>query len=167
MNIQQVARTVAKMGACGDAVGWLESLPADTTLDDAWRQCERGDWMLWLLGRLSGGPRSKSRRRLVLASCGCARLSLKYVPAGEKRPLRAIQTAERWTRGNATLAQVRAAAYDAYDAYDAYADAAVAVAVAAGAAAAVAYAAARRDALAACADIVRKHFPRAPKIGKG
>jgi hypothetical protein len=97
--------------------------------------------MLWLAART--GVR---RQDLVLAACACARLALPYVAVGEPRPLRAIETAERWARGEgASLVDVRTAAYaaraaaaDAAYAADAAADAA---AYAADAAADAAYAA--------------------------
>ena len=54
--------------------------------------------MLWILGNQAGKPGSDKRRKLVLAACECARLSLKHVKKGEKRPLQAIETAERWAR---------------------------------------------------------------------
>jgi len=41
---------LADLGACTDA---------------AWAACERGDWMLWWLGRMSGPPGSPLRRALV------------------------------------------------------------------------------------------------------
>ena len=53
----------------------------------------------------------------VLCACACARTALRHVPAGDLRPLRAIETAERWARGEATqddLAEARRAAYAAY-----------------------------------------------------
>ena len=120
--------------------------------ETAWRACQRGDWMLWLCGRLSGKPWSECRRKLVLAACACARLALVYVPAGEQRPLRAIELAEMWARGGRVTRQ-------------AILDAACA-AYAADAAAADAYAAyARNQILAQCADIVRTHYPTAPVPG--
>ena len=125
---------------CQESLDWIGSRRSAAR---AWAECERGDWMLWLLGRLAGPLESESRRRLVLCACECARLSLHYVPAGEDRPRVAIETAERWARCEAgvTLDDVRAAAYAAAYAADA-ADAAVAVAYAADAAyAAYAYAA--------------------------
>ena len=107
--------------------------------------------MLWLLGRLSGKPESESRKKLVLAACQCARLALPYVKKGEARPLKAIETAEAWARGEAgiTLGDVRKAAAAAYAAY---------------AASAVAYAA-RVSTLRECADIVRQSYPVAPDLG--
>lgn len=146
--------------------------------------------MLWLLGRLSGTQESDSRKAVVLAACECARLALpqfeiKY--PNDKRPRNSIETAERHCKGNASLSEVTTAyayaasaaasacddaayasaasaayadaAYAAYDAADAAADAAASAAYAADAA----YAA-RSKRLAECADIIRKHFPKAPEI---
>jgi len=170
----EIVASVRKMGACPEAVAWLaeQKNPAQ-----AWRGCERGDWMLWLVGKLAGPVGDPRRKKLVLAACGCARLSLKYVKAGEERPRIAIETAERWAKGKATIEEVRAAAYAAadaaYAAYAAYAAADAAYAayaaayaadVAAYAADAAAYAAERAKALKQCASIVRKFYPRLPRL---
>ena len=131
---------LVEMRACKEAVEWAA---AQKSAAQAWRDCERGDWMLWLLGRLSGKPGSKKRKRLVLCACECARLSLKYVPKGEDRPRKAIETAEAWARGEGpTIEDVRAAGYAAADAGYAAAYAAYAADDAAYAAYAAAYAAA-------------------------
>ena len=37
-----------KMNACPEAVAWV----GDRTLQQAWTECERGDWMAWLTYRL-------------------------------------------------------------------------------------------------------------------
>ena len=149
--------SLVKMKACSEAVEWARTQPS---LKTAWKKCRRGDWMLWLLAR-----RKVGRKQIVLAACGCARLALKYVPRGDDRPRFCIETAERWTRGEATIDEVQrarqSATYAAYDAaaaaatayaataaYDAY-DAAAATAYAATAAYDAAYAA---DAAAYAAD---------------
>ena len=67
------------------------------------------------------------RRDLVLMSCECARLCLQYVEYGRTQPIDAIETAEAWVRGEATIEEVRAAAtksahlavHVAYSAYSA------------------------------------------------
>ena len=131
-----------KMNACPDAVEWASE---QKNQQQAWNDCSRGDWMLWLLGKLSEKPESKSRKKLVLTACQCARLSLKHVSKGELRPLIAIETAEKWANNDPsiTLEAVKRAAADAADAYaDAYA---------ATYAARAAYAAARYAAYAAAA----------------
>ena len=182
-----------KLGACEDALEWAAGQKSQQA---AWDNCTRGDWMLWLLGKLSGKPGSRKRKRLGLACCECARLALRHVPDGEDRPRIAIETAEAWASGSAsasakgsvTLDQVRTAAYadaaaayaaaataDAADAAAATADAADAAAAAADAADAAADAAAtaattataaatRKKTLKECAEIVRRHYPRAPKL---
>ena len=139
---------LALLKPCADAVALYSTYP---TLQAAWDACERGDWMLWYLGRCG-----VDRRRLVLAACACARLSLGYVPAGEDRPRLAIETAERWARGEerVTLDSVRRAADAAYNAAYA-ADTAYATAAYAAYAAADAQTDTRRQ----CAAIVRHHFP--------
>jgi hypothetical protein len=227
------------LGACHDAVEWARGYD---TPEAAWAACERGDWMLWICGKLAGPPWSDSRKPLVLACCECARLTLPYVHVGEDRPRSAIETAERWARGEVAQEEVRAAtsaayaaatsaayaaaAASAYAAYaasayaasaaDAYAadaaaaasadsaaaayaaayaaaasaaayaaadaaaaaaayaaaDAATYAAAYAAAAAAAAYSAAdataaRTTTLRACADIVRQHYPKPPKIKAG
>jgi len=100
---------LTKLGACPEAVKWV----GDTTLQQAWQTCERTDWMLWLCGKMVDKPGWPTRQDLVLAACDCARTALRYVPDGETRPLAAIETAERWTRGEATIAEVEAARAEA------------------------------------------------------
>ncbi len=112
-------KKIRKMGACSDAVKWGEHFK---TLEEAWAKCERGDWMLWFLGKLAGGVGSDSRKKLALVACQCARLSLTNVKKGETGPLKAIEITEAWARGEVgiTLKDVRVVAYDAaYAAYDA------------------------------------------------
>jgi hypothetical protein len=167
-------------GACEESLEWADS----QSDQDAWAKCERGDWMLWILAKLAGrDPASPERRKVTLAACACARLALVYLPKGELRPLKAIEAAEAWVRGDSsvTLEDLRkaryatayaaaadaayaadAAAYAAYAAYAAAADAAADAADAADAAAAAAAASARASTLKKCADIVRTFYPECP-----
>ncbi len=170
-------KNLSELGACRVALEWANQYDS---LSEAWAKCERGDWMLWLVGRLSGEPDNEKRRKLVLCSCRCARLALPHVRKGEDRPLKAIETAEAWARNEdgVTLEEVMAAAADTYTAYISYAahisyvatNAAYAAAnasyVAANTAYVVAKAAAYEDAydsrqktLKQCADIVRQYYP--------
>ena len=154
-------KNLRKLLPCEEGLAYAESF---SSLQEAWDKCARGDWMLWLLGRLSRKPNTASRKKLVLTSCACIRLSLKHVPAGEERPGRAIETAERWARNaGPTLQEVACVA--ANSAVNAAANAANAAYFAANtAAAAAAAAAARQKTLKECADIVRSFYPKAPKI---
>jgi hypothetical protein len=154
------------LDACDEAVEWAHGYDS---LEAAWADCQRGDWMLWLAGHCAGDqPYSDARRPLVLAACACARLALPHVPAGEDRPRVAIETAEAWARGDAGVTTTDVSAARA----DAGADAGAAgvardAAWVAGAAAGVARVAAgvARDAdIAECADLVREHYPHPPEL---
>ena len=147
--------------ACPEGYEWAK----DKTIEEAWSTCERGDWMLWYAAKIN-----IDRRLLVRAACACARLALKSVPEGEDRPRIAIETAEAWTEGKASLKDVRTAAFAANAANAAYAayaaraaakaaDVAHAAAYAAADAAYAADAAAYTTTLHVCAEIVRSMIP--------
>lgn len=150
--------------ARAEAVAWAEPY---LTAEEAWAACDRGDWMLWWAGREAGAPWSEARRPLVLAACACARLALPHVPAGEARPLRAIETAESWARGEgATPEDMRAAVATVWaSTADASVAGARAWASAAWAAAPDSDEATLRpcvDTLRECADLVRRFYPHPP-----
>ena len=141
-----------------DAYGW--SLHHDWV--SAWQLCTDARWMLRAVADVVDRP------RLVLAACACARTVLGRVPEGEDRPRVAIETAERWARGEAAIEEVQIAARAAYAAdaaayaaYAAYAAADAAAYAAAHAAAHAAYAAddERAEHLATLAAIVREAIP--------
>jgi hypothetical protein len=139
MSAADFAKLLRKISACEEACEWAKG----KTLAEVWATCERGDWMLWLVGYMNGKKGWATQQQVVLAACDCAELSLKYVAAGEARPRIAIETARKWARGEATIEEVTDAAHAAHDAYAAaYAAAHAAAAYAAYAAAYAAYAAA-------------------------
>lgn len=172
---KRIIAALKNMNACSGAVEWVSSYKSPA---NAWRYCDRGDWMLWIIGKTI--KTEDERKILVLVACQCARLSLKYVTKGETRPVKAIQAAEAWAKNKKgiLLQDVKAAAYAAYVAYAAYAayaaayaayaaaDAGYAAAEAAGYATgyAAGYAAENNKVLKLCADIVRKKYPKPPTI---
>lgn len=155
-------RDLRRLGACAPLVKWAQGYP---DFRAAWAACERGDWMLWIAGRVAGEFGSDARRPLVLASCECDRIGVavwerKY--PDDRRPRVAIEIAEAWARGDSevTLDMVLVAAAAAAAAY--------ATDYAATYSAFLAYsadAAERARALREHADIVRKHYPQPPEIG--
>jgi hypothetical protein len=129
------SRALARLKPCPEAVTWART---QRSLKVAWAKCERGDWMLWFVGKTCAGkPWSDARKPLVVAACACARLALPYTR--DQRALAAIKVAERWAHGKATPAEVDSAASAAADA--------------------------RTETLQQCAVIVRRHYPRAPRLG--
>ena len=142
---------LVRLGACREALEFARKFP---DAQSAWDACERGDWMLWWYGRVAGPPGDDSRRPLVLAACACVRLRPKNTSGRVRdQAQQTIETAERWARGGKgapSLDEVFAAADAAYGAAAAYA----------------AYGAVYVAAVAADADVVRKHYPEPPETGR-
>ena len=136
MTRADLLATLRRLRACPDAQMWAAATPGDPS--DLWSTCDRVDWLLWLAAE------SGIVLPVVLAACDCARTAIGFVPAGEDRPLRAIDVAERIGRGEITGGA-------AVDAAGAAVDAAGDAAVAAGDAAVAAAWAAAGDAAGAAA----------------
>ena len=154
-------KQLQKMEACQEAIEWV----GDRTPEQAWEECERGDWMLWFAQKMG-----VELQPLTLAKARCAKLVIHLMK--DERSRNAVEVAERFGLGKATreeldvaadaAADAAYAAYtaDAYAAY-AYAYAVYAAADADAAAADVAYAVAaayanREETLKKCADICRE-----------
>ena len=135
-DMQSLLAFARDRGACREARVWLATQSDPRA---AWEACERADWMIWYARRRDVDPKA-----FVRIACDCARTALPFVPEGENRPRLAIEAAERWMRGEATIDEVR-------DAADAAADAVADAAAAAEAAEAAIAAYAAADAVAAAA----------------
>jgi len=144
-------KLLLELEACEEARDWAKTQP---DLSTAWANCQRPDWMLWLLAR-TGVAKDDSRYRLM--ACDFAESVLHLVPAGEDRARQAVEVARRYARGEATQEELAAAASAASAA--AWAST-TAWATAAGAASAAAAAA---SAAAAQADVIRSYFPEVLK----
>ena len=105
--------------ACSDAVKWV----GDKTRGEAWEQCTRADWMMWLLAKEM--KTDEQHKTIVSLACDFAESVLHLIPKGEERPRKALEATRAWIEGKASLVEVK----DAADA--AYADAAYAAAYAA------------------------------------
>ena len=130
LTLSSARDLLARMNACDESSRWLAVLPSDTTPESAWSTCPRGDWLVWLLGRLHRAG-VLSRQTLTLAGCAAARTSLVHLAGTpwHAPSLAAIETTERWCRGEATPEEVRKARHAAWEARNA--DAAYAAAAAA------------------------------------
>jgi hypothetical protein len=138
---------LVRLTACPEAVDWA----GDKSVAQAWAECERGDWMLWLAGRVM-----TDRRPVVLAACDCAEsAAIHWTDDTATACLWAIDAARRWARSETDTDEVRAAAATSaaasYDATSATAAAAAASASAASASASYAAASAASAAYSAAA----------------
>ena len=99
---------------CGQAREWAEG----KSLDEAWKTCHRGDWMLWLAARYGDVP----LKTIVAIACDAVEPALAFTT--DPRPTQTIAVVRRWLKDEATIEEVRAAAYAAAYAADAAAYAA-------------------------------------------
>jgi len=93
------------LDVCKEAIDWVE----DRTIQQAWKDCPHGDWMLWLLEEMEGEKGWLDEKEIMLLGCWCARRVLKYIPEGETRPLKAIEAKEAWARGEITREEMAVA----------------------------------------------------------
>ena len=138
-----------KIKACSEAIEWVAT---QKNYIEAWQNCERGDWMLWLAKKLSVDD-----RKFTLAKFKCAN-QVRHLMK-DQRSINALDAAEKYGNGEinreeltvAAVASVAAsvAAYDASAASVAAYAAADATAFVASVASIAAYAAADATAYAA------------------
>jgi len=157
-------------GACVESCLWAAEYP-DTAegRQRAWDECPRGDWMLWIGGKLSGEPGSPARRLLVRAAVACARTVLDEIPGEADRAeiasvLDALDAYALDPQAQTDLTALRRRAWAVQSKLRAaYAAAAAdAAAYAAANAADAAADAARQAHLARCAQAVRELMPQPP-----
>ena len=102
-----------QLRACSDAVEWAKNYDSFAS---AWKECERGDWMLWLCGTMQGKKGWPSQEEIVLVECDCAELVLpiyeKQYP-NDSRIRDCIETTRQWAKGEATEAEREAATWAA------------------------------------------------------
>src|SRR5208283_2021730 len=114
-HMTTLKRKLTALRACHEAVEWSADY---ASLRHAWKACKRGDWMLWLCGKMAGRDGWPTRQELVLAACDCAELALppyekKYPDDQNVRDC--IETTRKWAHGKATIEDVRSARTAAYD----------------------------------------------------
>ena len=146
LDAKEMRFLLVKLDACKEAREWA----ADKSLAEIWQTCERGDWLLWLLGRMTDAGGWPTHQKVVLASCSCAETVLtlwEHEHPTDWRPRQALAAARAWAGGKASVEEVRNAAY--------------AAAAASGASGA---AAARFEKQKECADIVRATIPKFHRI---
>jgi hypothetical protein len=89
---------INKYKPCKEAAEWLRSLPENYTMKTAWEECERSDWLMWLLKRLppEQKPDKTSFVRVAVAFAKRALPIYEKSRPNDKRPAEAIAAAERW-----------------------------------------------------------------------
>lgn len=122
MNLKDTHKTeIEKYNACKEAVEYRKQFK---TFKEAWENCLRGDWMLWIAKRAG-----VNKRTLTLATARCAKTVVHLMK--DERSIKAVEVAENYGQGLVSVTELEnaasaacaayATAADAYDAYAAYA----------------------------------------------
>ena len=78
MNTREAVKNL--IGACVEPQKWIvKPENRDKPMEEMWRICRRGDWLLWLAARV--GVKKNS---LVLAACDCAYHAVSFVESEEE-----------------------------------------------------------------------------------
>jgi len=96
------------MNACDPAIEWVGS----RTEAQAWTECPRADWMLWLAAKRIGTW--GKHKQIVLAACLCGETSLKYARKEDLPLIKAAYAAARTCAESPTEENKKAAYAAAY-----------------------------------------------------
>lgn len=156
-----VRSILKRLGACDEALEWSNKYGTDKL--KAWRECEDSSWMMWLIKKtVVVDQGSDEHRKLVGMSAEFAEQSLpnyeKEYP-NDRRVRDCIEARKRFADGKATVEELREHKADAA------ADAAAVWAAVWEAVWEALWAADAVSSTATC-DIIRKHYPRPPRVKK-
>lgn len=99
MNAEQFAEKLNQLNACNDARAWA----AEKTLSQAWQECQKPEWMLWLLGRSTANKTAIATIAVEIAELSAANASA-YPAVAE-----CIAVVKRYLAGTATAEELSAA----------------------------------------------------------
>jgi len=80
--------------ACKESISWIQQNNIQS-LEEAWNDCERGDWLFWMATKLG-----IDERKLVLCAALCAHTVVQHIEDARSRD--AVRVAFLWGRGKAT-----------------------------------------------------------------
>jgi len=90
MNINPKKATKAEvihfmdcLSVCNQSMLWLTDHEYSTS-KEAWDDCDRADWMMWLLKTMAKHKMWPSRKDVLLLSCDCVEFGYQYLPRKEK-----------------------------------------------------------------------------------
>jgi hypothetical protein len=116
--VTKFQKQLAKLNTCSEAIKWVKN----KTAKEAWDTCQRGDWMLQLIGKTDKSNNwSKERKPLVQIALDCAMLVEPHFSNNNNNQLAfiwCVDATQRWIDGENNRKEVEAAQSAIYDAAD-------------------------------------------------
>ena len=103
------ATKLEKLNACPDAIEYVKT---QKSTKSAWKNCERGDWMLWLAKKLNVND-----RKLTLAKARCAD-QVRHLMK-DQRSIDTLDACYKYARGEISRKELNVYSDNAYAAYTA------------------------------------------------
>ncbi len=108
MKMQEALERLTQEGACGESMDFARGFDSPAK---AWKECQRGDWMIWLLAHIvQSNPNTQKHRKLI----GCV------AECYELRGLPLLKDQEDRDFAEATISQIQRYALGDLDADDVY-----------------------------------------------
>ena len=98
-----------ELDACSSAIQWVE----DKTIEEAIKQCSRGDWIIWLSEKID-----LPKNKIILAKVKCAKTIIHLMK--DQRSIDVIDVAEKFGLGKCTIEELDNATNFAYAVYNNY-----------------------------------------------
>lgn len=92
---------LAVNNAWGGSIEWIEKNKI-ATLEDAWKVCDRADWLLWMASKLG-----VDKRKLTMCGALCAHTVVQHME--DPRSRNAVRVAFLFGRGKATVEELEKA----------------------------------------------------------
>ena len=112
-STEPFAELIELLDACdgceaSEVDAWCEEHDVTTSLEPLWAQCRDPRLLLVVRGFAALTDSSENAwRRIAVSLCASARALAHALPPGEERPLRVLEAAEAWTRGECSIAHLR------------------------------------------------------------
>jgi hypothetical protein len=109
-NETDLRRILREFIVCPDGLDWAK----ERTIDEAFHDCQRADWLLYLGGLMAGRPGWPGVDEIVALSADCARTALRFIPRHVDAPRKVLGVAREFVHGVSSVEDLAAAADRCY-----------------------------------------------------
>jgi len=101
MNKEEILVLLEEFKVCSAAIKWVES-SSYNTVEEFWLNCERVDWMIWVLTKMAGKKGYPSHQNILKCLYECTKEAIDCIPYSDDLIDYHFRTIKQWMGGNAT-----------------------------------------------------------------